>query len=91
MLPLYAWSNAWRPMPFMDELEDENFQGHLPIVYIAEAVVRLGWRGPFSYEVFYEEWFATIPRSLRGGRVPPRGRTRSSYTSLKRVCEVVKS
>ncbi|KAH9836277.1 xylose isomerase-like protein [Rhodofomes roseus] len=57
--PLYAWSNAWRPLPFQDEIEgkkgDEGYGGYLPVVEICEAVVRTGWRGPWSFEVFYEK------------------------------------
>ncbi|KZT70017.1 xylose isomerase-like protein [Daedalea quercina L-15889] len=57
--PLYAWSNAWRPIPFQDEIEgkrgDEGYGGYLPIVELCEAVVKTGWRGPWSFEVFYTQ------------------------------------
>ncbi|TFY70739.1 hypothetical protein EVG20_g2273 [Dentipellis fragilis] len=58
--PLHAWSNAWRPLPFMDELEDENFQGYLPIVDVVEAVSpshRIGLTRNYDccLQVFYEE------------------------------------
>lgn len=50
--PLYAWSNFYRPLPFQKEngayLEDA-------VVQICKAVLRTGWRGPWSYEVFYKE------------------------------------
>ena len=53
--PLYAWSNAWRPLPFQDEIEGrsgvEGYGGYLPVVEICEAVVKTGWKGPWSYEV----------------------------------------
>ncbi|PCH35139.1 xylose isomerase-like protein [Wolfiporia cocos MD-104 SS10] len=55
--PLYAWSNAWRPLPFQDEVEcregDEarSYGGYLPVVDVCEAVLRTGWRGPWSFEV----------------------------------------
>ncbi|RPD60257.1 xylose isomerase-like protein [Lentinus tigrinus ALCF2SS1-7] len=57
--PLYAWSNAWRPLPYMDEVcprkDGESWGGYLPVLDVCEAVLRTGWRGPWSYEVFYEE------------------------------------
>lgn len=75
--PLYAWSNAWRPAPYMDEAVDAlraeagssdmfavelgagtvqcGFGGYLPVLNVIRAVLRTGWRGPWSYEVFYEE------------------------------------
>lgn len=53
--PLYAWSNAWRPLPFQDEIEgkssEEGYGGYLPVVEICEAVLKTGWKGPWSYEV----------------------------------------
>ncbi|KZT18672.1 xylose isomerase-like protein [Neolentinus lepideus HHB14362 ss-1] len=58
--PRYVWSNKWRPVPFMDEIVEgsgcgeSSFGGYLPVVDVVEAVVRTGWRGPWSYEVFYE-------------------------------------
>ncbi|KAI0754176.1 xylose isomerase-like protein [Daedaleopsis nitida] len=57
--PLYAWSNAWRPLPYMDEVcarnDKEGWGGYLPVLDVCDAVLRTGWRGPWSYEVFYEE------------------------------------
>lgn len=75
--PLYAWSNAWRPVPYMDEAVDAlraaagssdtfalsvgegavhgGFGGYLPVLDVIKAVLRTGWRGPWSYEVFFEE------------------------------------
>ncbi|KAI0667234.1 xylose isomerase-like protein [Trametes maxima] len=57
--PLYAWSNAWRPVPYMDAVcprsNKESWGGYLPVLDVCEAVLQTGWRGPWSYEVFYEE------------------------------------
>lgn len=62
--PLYAWSNAWRPVPFMDEAVlgetevergERRFGGYLPVLDVCEAVLKTGWRGPWSFEVFYEK------------------------------------
>ncbi|KAI0353900.1 xylose isomerase-like protein [Trametes cingulata] len=57
--PLYAWSNAWRPVPYMDAVcprgGKESWGGYLPVLDVCEAVLKTGWRGPWSYEVFYEE------------------------------------
>ncbi|CDO71054.1 hypothetical protein BN946_scf184844.g58 [Trametes cinnabarina] len=57
--PLYAWSNAWRPLPYMDTVcpraDRESWGGYLPVADVCEAVLRTGWRGPWSYEVFYQE------------------------------------
>ncbi|KAI0365792.1 xylose isomerase-like protein [Pilatotrama ljubarskyi] len=57
--PLYAWSNAWRPVPYMDAVcprgGKESWCGYLPVLDVCEAVLKTGWRGPWSYEVFYEE------------------------------------
>ncbi|KAH9848733.1 xylose isomerase-like protein [Lenzites betulinus] len=57
--PLYAWSNAWRPLPDMDHVsprKDQNsWGGYLPVLEVCEAAVMTGWRGPWSYEVFFEE------------------------------------
>ncbi|TFK47191.1 xylose isomerase-like protein [Heliocybe sulcata] len=58
--PRYVWSNKWRPVPFMDEIVggsgcgESSFGGYLPVVDVIEAVCRTGWKGPWSYEVFYE-------------------------------------
>ncbi|KAL1948755.1 hypothetical protein VTO73DRAFT_10561 [Trametes versicolor] len=57
--PLYAWSNAWRPLPNMDTVcprgGGKTWGGYLPVIDVCEAVLRTGWRGPWSYEVFFEE------------------------------------
>ncbi|KAI8974874.1 xylose isomerase-like protein [Trametes punicea] len=57
--PLYAWSNAWRPLPYMDTVcpraDKESWGGYLPVLNVCEAVLQTGWRGPWSYEVFYQE------------------------------------
>lgn len=55
--PLYAWSNAWRPLPFQDEIEGREgneagaYCGYLPVVDVCDAVLKTGWRGPWSFEV----------------------------------------
>ncbi|KAH9939481.1 xylose isomerase-like protein [Amylocystis lapponica] len=46
--PLYAWSNAWRPVPFMDEACGRRQRGDALCGYL--PVVDDGWRGPWSYE-----------------------------------------
>lgn len=60
---LYAWSNAWRPLPFMNETlhEDEvseaggaksdGYGGFLPVLDVIRAIEATGWEGPWSYEV----------------------------------------
>ncbi|TBU25420.1 xylose isomerase-like protein [Dichomitus squalens] len=57
--PLYAWSNAWRPLPYMNEVcpreDKQSWGGYLPVLDVCDAVLRTGWRGPWSYEVFYKE------------------------------------
>ncbi|KAI0765854.1 xylose isomerase-like protein [Trametes elegans] len=58
--PLYAWSNAWRPLPYMDtstprSASEGAWGGYLPVLDVCEAVLKTGWRGPWSYEVFYQE------------------------------------
>jgi len=61
--PLYAWSNKWRPLPFMDTSKEHHvgnpfasgYGGFLPILEIIRAVLGTGWDGPWSYEVFYEK------------------------------------
>ncbi|KAJ3551158.1 hypothetical protein NM688_g4881 [Phlebia brevispora] len=55
---LYAWSNAWRPLPFMDRIEARDsdakgYGGFLPVMDVIRAVLQTGWKGPWSYEVFY--------------------------------------
>jgi len=85
--PLYAWSNAWRPLPFQDEIEgrEENaagaYGGYLPVVDVCEAVLRTGWRGPWSFEVFYETDMA------RDDPEVPRRWTRSAKASYDRIVE----
>lgn len=37
------WSSAWRPLPF---------EGYLPVVDFARAVLKTGFKGWFSYEIF---------------------------------------
>lgn len=41
--PRGRWSHDFRPLPF---------QGYLPVVEVARAVLKTGFRGWFSYEVF---------------------------------------
>lgn len=57
--PLYAWSNKYRPLP------NSKRDGYLPVNDIIEAVLKTGWRGPWSYEVFFEQDMAqddpTVP------------------------------
>jgi len=85
--PLYAWSNAWRPLPFQDEIEgrEENatgaYGGYLPVVDVCEAVLRTGWRGPWSFEVFYEADMA------RDDPEVPRRWTRSAKASYDIIVE----
>lgn len=43
MRPRARWSSAWRPLPF---------EGYLPAVDFARAVLKTGFRGWFSYEIF---------------------------------------
>ncbi len=43
MRPKSRWSHDFRPLPF---------EGYLPIVQVARAVLLTGFRGWFSYEVF---------------------------------------
>lgn len=45
MRPRARWSTAWRPLPF---------EGYLPTVDFAAAVLKTGFRGWFSYEIFDE-------------------------------------
>ncbi|KIJ64360.1 hypothetical protein HYDPIDRAFT_90751 [Hydnomerulius pinastri MD-312] len=53
--PLYQCSTSWRPLPFMDDIyPGSNYGGFLPVLDVIEAVIRTGWRGPWSYEVFYQ-------------------------------------
>ncbi|EMD32278.1 hypothetical protein CERSUDRAFT_118976 [Gelatoporia subvermispora B] len=54
--PLYAYSNEWRPLPFMSEIEPgQKWDEYLPVVEVCEAVLKTGWRGPWSFEVFHKE------------------------------------
>jgi hypothetical protein len=51
---LYAWSDAWRPLPAAGfSLGDAAAQhgGYLPVLDVLAAVLRTGWRGLWSYEV----------------------------------------
>lgn len=41
--PRGVWSHDYRPLPF---------QGYLPVVEVSKAVLKTGFRGWFSYEVF---------------------------------------
>lgn len=41
--PRGRWSSAWRPLPY---------EGYLPVVDFAKAVLKTGFRGWFSYEIF---------------------------------------
>ncbi|KAH8110074.1 xylose isomerase-like protein [Phellopilus nigrolimitatus] len=47
---LYAWSNEHRPLPFQD-----GCGGFLPVLDVVSAILATGWRGPWSYEVFFAE------------------------------------
>ncbi|KAH9933017.1 uncharacterized protein B0H18DRAFT_985160 [Fomitopsis serialis] len=86
--PLYAWSNAWRPLPFQDEIEgekgEEGYGGYLPVVDVCEAVVKTGWRGPWSFETihryFTREYVEDDPDV-------PRRWTKSAKTSYDRIEE----
>jgi sugar phosphate isomerase/epimerase len=44
LLPRGRWSHDFRPLPYNN--------GYLPVVDVARAVLRTGFRGWFSYEVF---------------------------------------
>lgn len=44
LLPRGRWSHDFRPLPYSG--------GYLPVVDVAKAVLRTGFRGWFSYEVF---------------------------------------
>ncbi|KDQ59243.1 hypothetical protein JAAARDRAFT_206176 [Jaapia argillacea MUCL 33604] len=46
---LFTWSKQYRPLPFMGE----DYGGYLPVVDVVLAVMATGWRGAWSYEVFY--------------------------------------
>lgn len=51
--PLYAWSNKARPLPLegLRDVPGEPEKGeYLPVLQIIEAVLKTGWRGPWSYE-----------------------------------------
>lgn len=56
---LYMWSNKHRPLP------SSKWGDYLPVNDIIEAVLKTGWRGPWSYEVFFEQDMAqddpTVP------------------------------
>ncbi|KAL5481138.1 hypothetical protein ACEPAI_10079 [Sanghuangporus weigelae] len=49
--PLYAYSNAYRPLPF----QRVSNPGFLLVLDVIRAVLATGWRGPWSYEVFYAD------------------------------------
>ncbi|KAI5116276.1 hypothetical protein M0805_009233 [Coniferiporia weirii] len=51
---LYAWSNAHRPLPLQVDLPVKR-RGFLPVLDVMKAILATGWRGPWSYEVFYAE------------------------------------
>ncbi|EGO28752.1 hypothetical protein SERLADRAFT_459519 [Serpula lacrymans var. lacrymans S7.9] len=83
--PLYAWSNAWRPLPYMEDIDPgTQYGGFLPVLDVIEAVLRTGWRGPWSYEVFYE---ADMSRDDPG--VPLKW-TKAAMESRKRIFEALK-
>lgn len=42
-------------MDAVADASDGGFGGFLPVVDVVRAVVHTGWRGPWSYEVFYED------------------------------------
>lgn len=44
LLPRGRWSHDFRPLPYNG--------GYLPVVDVAKAVLKTGFRGWFSYEVF---------------------------------------
>lgn len=53
---LYAWSDSWRPLPFHKQVRpdaEEIREGILPVLDVCRAVLRTGWRGPWSYEVCF--------------------------------------
>jgi len=49
--PLYLWSNKYRPLPYAKK----EWKGYLPVVDVIDAVLKTGWKGPWSYEVFFAE------------------------------------
>ncbi|CCM00629.1 uncharacterized protein FIBRA_02666 [Fibroporia radiculosa] len=85
--PLYAWSNAWRPLPYQDEIEGREgneegaYGGYLPVVAVCEAVLKTGWRGPWSFEVFYEADMS------RDDPEVPRRWTRSAKACYDKIVE----
>lgn len=51
---LYAWSDSWRPLPFHNQVRPDAEgirEGILPVLDVCRAVLKTGWRGPWSYEV----------------------------------------
>lgn len=44
------WSHDYRPLPYQTE-----FGAYLPVEECTAAILKTGYRGPFSYEVFYAE------------------------------------
>ena len=54
--PLYAYSNAYRPLPFQTRILGSEF-GLVPVMKILRAVLATGWRGPWSYEVTSSSYY----------------------------------
>ncbi len=77
--PLYAWSNAWRPLPYMDTVcprqDGKSWGGYLPVLDVCEAVLKTGWRGPWSYEV------RMVSAQIRVSMRPTSGSDSCSYIS----------
>ncbi|KDQ58865.1 hypothetical protein JAAARDRAFT_192446 [Jaapia argillacea MUCL 33604] len=74
---LYVWSDKWRPLPFMEE----GYGGYLPVGDVVRAVLETGWRGPWSYEVFYEKEMGKDDPSV------PNRWTRAARKSHERLVE----
>jgi hypothetical protein len=61
--PLYQWSNEWRPLPAEGFDKDDiaaQHGGYLPVLAVCEAVLKTGWRGPWSYEVRFAFSFTPL-------------------------------
>lgn len=56
---LYAWSNEYRPLPF----QGGALGGFLPVMSVISAVLKTGWRGPWSYEVRFTSFFVWLSES----------------------------
>ncbi|OCH93966.1 hypothetical protein OBBRIDRAFT_823729, partial [Obba rivulosa] len=83
--PLYAYSNEWRPLPFMSAIEPgQRWEEYLPVVDVCEAVLKTGWRGPWSFEVFYRKDMARDDPD-----VPTRW-TRAAVKSYEKILEQLK-